>query len=101
MARNQPHWLKDWLARHRSPISFWLHMFGVPLTLAGLALTGHMLLVDRWDIWPRPVGLFVAGYLLQFIGHRHEGNDMGEVILLKRLLGKPYVGVSPRYAGED
>jgi hypothetical protein len=41
--------------------------------------------------------LFFAGYLLQFIGHAIEGNDAGEWVLVKRLLGWPYVAVSPRW----
>ena len=33
-------------------------------------------------------------YALQFIGHWIEGNDPGEVIIIKRILGKPYKAVS-------
>jgi hypothetical protein len=44
--------------------------------------------------------LLVAGYLLQWIGHRIEGNDMGELILVRRWLGRPYVAVSPKYGGK-
>jgi len=29
------------------------------------------------------------------MGHRIEGNDMGEMILFKRLMGKPYTAVAP------
>ena len=38
-----------------------------------------------------------VGYVLQYAGHRLEGNDMGEVVLMKKLLGRPYVAVGPRY----
>lgn len=51
-----------------------------------------------WSLWWRPVGLFVISYALQWAGHLIEGNDMGELILIKKLLGKPYVAVAPRYA---
>ena len=44
-------------------------------------------------------GLFVGGYLLQFLGHAIEGNDAGEVVLIKRLLGRPYVAIAPRRKG--
>lgn len=47
-------------------------------------------------MWWRPVGLLVVSYALQWIGHRVEGNDMGEVILIKKWLGRPYVAVAPR-----
>ena len=100
----RPRWLKQWLERHQHPMSFWLHMVGIPLTIAavGLALVQLILAARQpalWALWWRPVALLVLGYLLQYVGHRIEGNDMGEVILVKKLLGRPYVAVSPRYAG--
>ncbi len=54
---------------------------------------------QRWDLWHRPVLLLVGSYVLQWLGHRIEGNDMGEVIVIKRMLGRPYQAVAPRYAG--
>jgi hypothetical protein len=42
------------------------------------------------------VGALAVGYLLQWIGHRIEGNDVGELIPLKRLLGLPVVAIAPR-----
>jgi len=93
-----PRWLDNWLARHRNPISFWLHMVGIPLTIAAIPLAIVQLRDGRWDLWWRPAALFVGGYALQWIGHLIEGNDMGELILFKKLRGKPYVAISPRYA---
>lgn len=98
MPRRIPHWLRDWLVRHQSPLSFWLHVVGIPLTILALGLLVVQLYLDQWDLWWRPVVLFVAGYLLQYIGHVYEGNDMGEVIWIKRLLNRPYVAISPRYS---
>lgn len=69
------------------------------MAVAAVAVAFAQLWLWRWDLWWRPAVLLVVGYLLQYIGHRVEGNDMGEVILVKRLLGKPYQAVSPRYAG--
>jgi hypothetical protein len=40
-----------------------------------------------------------VSYILQWIGPAVEGNDMGELILIKKLLGKPYVAVSPKHRG--
>jgi hypothetical protein len=82
-------------------VSFWLHMVGIPLTIAAVPLALVQLADSRWDLWWRPVTLLVGGYVLQWIGHKIEGNDMGEVILVKKLLGRPYVAVSPRYQGES
>ena len=99
----RPAWLQNWLDRHRHPVSFWLHMVGIPLAVAGLLLGGWQMPPPlsepaMWGLWWRPVGLIVLGYLLQWIGHRLEGNDVGELILVKRLLGLPYVDISPRFA---
>lgn len=79
-----------------------LHYVGIPLTILAVVLAGYQLYHGWWPLWWRPVGLLVAGYALQFAGHRVEGNDMGEVVLVKKLLGRPYVAVSPRYSrGRD
>ncbi len=98
MNGKRPPWLANWLARHRSPLSFWLHLVGIPLAVGGAVLALVQLVQWRWDLWWRPVLLIVVGYVLQVIGHRHEGNDVGEWILVKKLLGRPYVAISPRYA---
>ena len=41
--------------------------------------------------WYWGVSAFVAGYVLQWIGHLVEGNDLGEWAAVKRMLGLPYV----------
>ncbi len=91
-----PLWLDNWLQRHRHPGSLLLHAIGIPLTIWAVVLAGQQLAAWRWDLWWRPVGLLVGGYLLQWVGHRIEGNDMGEIILIKKALGRPYVAVAPR-----
>lgn len=92
-----PGWLTNWLRRHQHPVSLGLHLIGIPMTLAALVLALVQLGKGQWPLWWRPAGLLVGGYLLQWLGHRIEGNDMGEVVLVKRWLGRDYVAVSPRY----
>lgn len=93
-----PGWLSNWFERHRNPTSLVLHAIGIPMTIAFIPLALWQLSEGRWDLWWRPTLLLVGGYLLQWIGHIIEGNDMGEVIVVKKLLGKHYVAISPRYA---
>lgn len=81
---------RNWLTRHQTPANFWIHMLGIPLAVAGVPL----LFVAEW-YWG--VGAIVVGYLLQWIGHRLEGNDVGEFIPVKRLLGLPVVAVAPQH----
>ncbi len=91
--------MRNWLQRHRHPLSRGLHLVGIPLAAAAVVLAGVQLYHGWWHLWWRPVVLLGAGYLLQYVGHLIEGNDMGEVILVKKLLGRPYQAISPRYAG--
>lgn len=105
-APNRPAWLNNWLERHQHPTSFWLHMVGIPIAVSG-AILGLVQLIGAlsepalWALWWRPLGLLFVGYLLQWIGHRIEGNDVGELIPIKKALGLPYVAVSPRYQRDD
>ncbi len=87
--------LDNWFERHRHPANRALHAVGIPLLIAGLILAVVQLVMWRWDLWWRPAGIIVISYALQWIGHRVEGNDLGEVILIKKLLGRPYVAVAP------
>ncbi len=84
-----PRWLFKWLERHQHPFNFGIHMIGIPLTILGLYLACY----GEW-LWA--ISLFIGGYALQFIGHAVEGNDAGELILVKKWLGRPYVAVVPR-----
>lgn len=82
---------RNWLSRHRNTFNFAIHMVGIPVAVAGLPL---LFLAD----WEWGVGAIVVGYLLQWVGHRVEGNDVGELIPIKRLLGLPVVPIAPQYA---
>lgn len=97
MRPDLPPWLAHWLKRHQSPVSFWLHVVGIPLAVAGGLLGLYQLILWHWEPWYWPISMIVGGYLLQWIGHVYEGNDMGEVILFKKWAGRPYRAVSSRY----
>jgi hypothetical protein len=81
----------NWRERHLHPASVALHAVGIPLALAGVC----SLFVLPWA-WG--AGLVAGGYALQWAGHRVEGNDVGELVPLKRLIGLPVVVVAPRTA---
>jgi hypothetical protein len=85
--------LQGWRLRHQLPFNFWIHLLGIPLALSGLVL---FFFDWRWGLVT-----FVSGYLLQWIGHLAEGNDLGEWAAVKRLLGLPYVGIAPRWNPDD
>ena len=81
---------RNWLLRHQNGFNFAIHMIGIPLAFAGVPL---LFLVE----WYWGVGAIVGGYLLQWLGHRVEGNDVGEFIPFKKMLGLPYVAIAPQF----
>lgn len=87
--------LEGWMLRHQLPFNFWIHMVGIPLALL---VAPALLFLAEW-YWA--LAAFIVGYLLQWIGHLAEGNDLGEWAAIKRLFGLPYVGISPRWNPAD
>jgi hypothetical protein len=84
---------RNWLSRHQNSFNFWIHLIGIPLALAALPL----LFILPWYVGCSAIGL---GYILQWIGHRVEGNDVGEFIPFKRMFGLPVVAVAPQFLGQ-
>jgi hypothetical protein len=89
--------IENWLKRHQHPASRALHGIAIPLLPVAGVLVVVQLVNGAWALWWRPVALLAISYLLQWIGHRLEGNDLGEAVLVKKLLGRPYVDISPKY----
>lgn len=89
------HLVTDYLARHRNPVNRALHLIGLPVTF----VLPVVLLALRQPWWA--LASFAGGYVLQFAGHAIEGNDAGETIFVKKLLGKPYVAVAPQTNAVD
>lgn len=82
--------LHNYRLRHQHPANMALHVVGLPLTfLAPIPLFVHVS-----SFWA--VVAFLAGYALQFAGHAIEGNDAGEVILVKKWLGMSYIDIVER-----
>jgi hypothetical protein len=64
--------LVTYMSRHTHPWCRVLHVIGVPMApWGGLALIafGHL---------PAGIASIVAGYFLQWVGHRIEGSEMGD-----------------------
>jgi len=93
-----PNWLKQWRRRHLHPVSLALHVLAIPMIPLGGGLAVLQLADGAWSLWWRPITVLAISYGLQWIGHRIEGNDMGEVILIKKMLGRPYLAEAPKPA---
>jgi hypothetical protein len=77
--------VRDYIDRHRHPLNASLHILGVPATFAGLyyVLSGRSLASIQ-----KGMALVFVGYLLQYLGHRAQGNEVGELTLIKGVYGK-------------
>lgn len=59
--------MEDYKAKHRHPLNRLTHSIGIPMIVLSLPL---FLFSWRWAL-----ALFVVGWVLQFVGHRIEGNQ--------------------------
>lgn len=87
--------VQNWIERHRNPVSFVLHMIGIPPTILGVLLIPVYLYCLSFPTFLFALAMFVGGYAFQFLGHALEGTDPGEIIYFKRKLGLSYVDIAP------
>jgi uncharacterized membrane protein YGL010W len=69
--RTSEEWVAQYATSHQHPINRMCHTFGIPMIVVSLLL-GLAAWPGLLD-WRIPVWLFVAGWVLQFIGHAFEG----------------------------
>jgi uncharacterized membrane protein YGL010W len=69
--RSWDSWIAEYAEGHRHPINRITHTFGIPIIIISLPL---FVLGFVWHplLWAAG-GLFLFGWLLQFIGHAFEG----------------------------
>ncbi len=64
-------WIRQYAESHQHPVNRWCHTLGIPMIVVSLAVAaGAVVWPALW--WPAAV-LFVAGWVLQFVGHAVEG----------------------------
>ena len=64
-------WVAQYSLSHQNAVNRWLHTFGIPMIVVSLVL--GVVSFARPALWLPAVGLFVTGWVLQFIGHAVEG----------------------------
>ena len=78
----------NWIERHRNPANLALHIVGIPPTVMALLLLPVSLASWSASIFLLSVGLFVGGYLIQFLGHALDGSEPGEWTGIRRAAGR-------------
>ena len=64
-------WINEYAQSHQHPVNRACHTVGIPMvTLSAILAFGALL----WPtLWAPVVGLFVLGWIVQFVGHAYEG----------------------------
>ena len=70
-----PYSSEEWVARygrsHQHPVNRLCHTYGIPTILVSVPFFLAGFLYHR--LWIVAGGLFIAGWILQFVGHAFEG----------------------------
>jgi len=64
-------WIAEYATSHQHPVNRVCHTIGIPMIALSVLLVIPALVVPGF--WVVPLGLFVVGWVFQFIGHAFEG----------------------------
>lgn len=64
-------WITEYAKSHQHPVNRFCHTLGIPMIAVSILLVLPALAFT--SLWPLIGGLFVVGWILQFIGHAFEG----------------------------
>jgi uncharacterized membrane protein YGL010W len=68
--RTNEEWIAEYASGHRNPINRTCHTIGIPMIALSILL--GLASIFAAGLWPWALGLFVVGWILQFIGHYYE-----------------------------
>jgi len=68
--KNWQTWIEEYSKSHQHPINQRLHTIGIPLILISLLFLGAGFF--SYGILKLGIGLFIFGWILQFVGHIYE-----------------------------
>ena len=69
--RSWDDWIAQYSTSHQNSVNRFCHTIGIPLILLSLVVLVGTIVLHR--LWPIALGLFVVGWILQFVGHAFEG----------------------------
>jgi uncharacterized membrane protein YGL010W len=69
--RSWSEWIREYSAGHQNPVNLACHGVGIPMIAVAVLLIP--LALWRPQTWKLAGGLFVVGWILQFVGHAFEG----------------------------
>lgn len=69
--RSWDDWIEEYSHAHEHPVNKLTHTFGIPMIVVAVLMVPFCFFVT--GLWMWALGLFVVGWILQFIGHYFEG----------------------------
>ena len=69
--RTWDEWIDEYSESHQHPVTRLMHTFGIPMIAISILLIIPSIFIP--SLWRIALGLFVVGWVLQFIGHWFEG----------------------------
>jgi uncharacterized membrane protein YGL010W len=71
MKRTSEEWVAEYALGHQHPVNRACHTIGIPMIVLSLVLLAAAL-VGPPILWQAGLGLFVLGWIFQFVGHAYE-----------------------------
>jgi|SRR5689334_20100905 len=71
--KSSEEWIAQYASSHRHPVNRLCHSFGIPIILISLAL--FVTSVFFHALLYAAIGLFLFGWILQFVGHGFERKE--------------------------
>ena len=69
--RTWDEWIAQYAESHQNPVNRFCHTVGIPMIVISIVVLLASLFVT--GLWRWGVGLFVLGWIFQFVGHYVEG----------------------------
>lgn len=69
--RSWEEWIRQYSLSHQNSVNRLCHTIGIPMITVSILLIPFA--IWRPSAWWLPAGLFVVGWIFQFVGHAFEG----------------------------
>jgi len=69
--RSREEWIAQYATSHQNPVNRACHTVGIPLILLSFGILAASLVYAQ--AWHWALGLFLVGWVFQFVGHAFEG----------------------------
>jgi uncharacterized membrane protein YGL010W len=71
--RTNEQWIAQYASSHQHPVNRFCHTVGIPMIGISILLVIPAFFVE--GLWKIAVGLFVVGWIFQFVGHAFERKE--------------------------